>query len=48
MPIENPYLTRALTDAIHQGNVEETQKLLKLIQEIGGVISVDVLPQAST
>ena len=40
---ENDYLSKTLTDAIHNGNTLETEKLLKLIQEIGGTVTVEPL-----
>lgn len=40
-PVINQFLSTELTNAIHSGNASETERLLKLIQELGGEIIVE-------
>lgn len=40
-PVINEALSEELTKAIHEGNAIQTEKLLNLIKEIGGVIQVE-------
>ena len=44
VPEENTILSELLTQAIHQGNCAETERLLNVIREIGGKISDEVNP----
>lgn len=43
----NNHLSSLLTKAIHSGSPEETEKILKLIQEIQGSIQVEYIENNS-
>ena len=43
----NTYLSDLLTNAIHTGNESETEKLLKLIQDIQGTVTVELIENSN-